>query len=257
MSAICQSHYPERLRTARALPGIAPLSAGDWLEVDDAFAAQMTRREALLKDQKDKVLAHVEDSRPAREEALAEALKLLAHDARYELSTSHVRRPDGQTVDLQGEPLEVLGRLVQEDICLMQKPEGAAEHVLSAACLCFPASWTLAEKIGKPLLAIHDPVAEYDDTLARRVQRLFDGVQVGRPLWRFNQLWYADAELHQPRSVYAPREEVSPIQGDFLRMEKQSIVRLPQTRAVVFSIHTYVLNRADVPEDIARSTRSN
>jgi hypothetical protein len=50
------------------------------------------------------------------------------------------------------------------------------EHVLTAAVLCFPASWHLADKIGRPLTTIHVPVKVYDETLARRVQRLFDGV---------------------------------------------------------------------------------
>ena len=117
------------------------------------------------------------------------------------------------------------------------------EHVLTGAVLCFPASWKLSEKVGRPLTAIHDPVDEYDAGLAARVQRLFDGVQEGRPLWRMNQLWYADPELHQPRSVTAPRAiEDGPEGAAYYRSERQCILRLPQTQAVVFSIHTMVLN---------------
>lgn len=108
-------------------------------------------------------------------------------------------------VDLSDDanPMHLLGRLLQNDFVLMEKR--GAEHVLSAAVLCFPASWRLREKAGQPLTNIHVPVAEYDNDLARRVQRLFDGIQVGRPLWRFNQLWYDDPELFQPRSALEPR----------------------------------------------------
>ena len=60
----------------------------------------------------------------------------------------------------RGDPMGTLGHLVQEDLCLMEKR--GEEHVLTAAVLCFPASWRLADKIGRPLEAIHVPVPEYD-----------------------------------------------------------------------------------------------
>lgn len=117
----------------------------------------------------------------------------------------------------------------------------------TGAVLCFPASWLLSEKSGRPLSAIHETVDEYDTGLARRVQRMFDGVQVGRPLWRMNQLWYADPELHQPRSDITPRAiENKPEGASYYRSERQCILRLPQTQAVVFTIHTFVLNASDV-----------
>ncbi len=253
MTIICQTKFPEELSVARPLPGIAPLAADAWIETDDAYAAQMARRRVLLSDQKPQVLASVEGSEAACQEVLDEALKLLTERSDYQVSGDQITCPDGVSVKLGGAPIETLGRIIQEDICILQKPEGSDEHVLTAACLCFPASWMLSEKIGRPLLAIHKPVDEYSDQTARRVQRLFDGVQVDRPLWRFNQLWYEDAELHQPRSANAQRETVEQGARNFLRMEKQSIVRMPKTKAVVFSIHTFVLHRSSVPEEVAGS----
>ena len=79
------------------------------------------------------------------------------------------------------------------------------------------------------------PVAEYDADLARRVQRLFDGVRPGKPLWRFNRLSYVDPDLHQPTRKQQGQQE------RFIRSERQCIIRLPQTQAVVFAIHTFVV----------------
>jgi hypothetical protein len=121
-------------------------------------------------------------------------------------------------------------------------------QVLTAAVLCFPASWTLSQKIGRPLVRIHAPVDSYDAQVAQRVQRLFDGVQPGRPLWRFNRLWYARADLHQPLPEGATRQKPEPGQQRFFRCEKQAILRLPRTRAVLFSIHTYVVAERDAPD---------
>ena len=129
-------------------------------------------------------------------------------------------------------------------------PEG--HHVLTGAILCFPASWTLAEKLGRGLPGIHGPVAGYAGDLAVRVQRLFDAIRPEAPLWRANALTYADPALHQPRREGQTKPRTRGPDG-YVRSERQCLLRLPVSRAVVFSIHTYVV-RADTlsPEDLAQ-----
>ncbi len=232
---ILQTSIPYDPLTPRPLPGIQPASMDDWLHCDDAFAGQMQRREVLLRERRPDVLAL--DS--AAEPAAQELLELVLHQV-YPGCTDQVTRPDGQVVEIDRTcPLDTLCRLVQEDFCILQKH--GDEHVLTGAILCFPASWCLAEKFMRPLIDIHIPVSGYDENIARRVQRLFDGIRPGRPLWRFNALWYEDAELHQPRSANDRREVRDPGAARFLRSERQTLLRLPETQAVVFSIHTYVL----------------
>ncbi|KIC51458.1 DUF3445 domain-containing protein [Tateyamaria sp. ANG-S1] len=245
MTAILQTHLPDDMRVARALPGIQP-ERGPWLRVDDAYAAQMARREALLAEQPADVLYLDPLARPAAEELLESVLDCLPALG-FEMGEAQLICPDGRCVPMdRTAPLETLGRLCQNDFVLMEKRGDA--HVLTGAVLCFPASWRLSEKAGRPLIDIHIPVEDYTDDLARRVQRLFDGIQVGRPLWRFNQLWYEDPELFQPRSQFEPRRVGAGSQdGSYYRTERQTLLRLPQSRAVVFAIHTYVLARADVP----------
>ncbi|QBF32706.1 DUF3445 domain-containing protein [Thalassococcus sp. S3] len=247
MVVILQRELPQDMRVHRALPGVAPLPAEGWITVDDAFAAQMARREILLREQREEVLFLDEAARPAAQELLETVLALLP-GLGFQVDDRRVTRPDGGVVEVSpSDPLGTLGHLVQEDLCLMEKR--GAEHVLTGAVLCFPASWRLAEKAMRPLISIHEEVQDYDEDIARRVQRLFDGVRVGRPLWRFNRLWYADPELYQPRSAVEPRRiEAGATDAPFLRSERQSIVRLPQSGAVIFAIHTYVLAAEDVPE---------
>ena len=107
-------------------------------------------------------------------------------------------------------------------------------------CYAFPAAWALAEKIGRPLSAIHGPVARYDAGIAARVQRMFDMVSAERPLWRANLLRYDLPDLFQPHTEAAPRPVGRP-DSPFLRSERQVIRRLPASGAVVFSIHTTVV----------------
>ena len=231
----------------RRLPGIQPLDMADWLVMDEAFGPQIALRDRLLKDRREEVFATMGGEEAAAEELLALILTRLGPG--YEDGTGKVTRPDGVTVALDSDhPLLVAGRLVQEDLCLLDQPEGADEHVLTGAVLCFPASWSLSEKLGRPLTAIHDPVPEYEGHLAARVQRLFDALHPDRPLWRANALLYADPALHQPRR-HADRRVQPKGQSPFLRSERQSLLRLPETRAVVFSIHTWVVAWDDLTED--------
>lgn len=241
MIEILQKTLPYDALSPRPLPGIQPFAVDDWLDADDAFSRQMMLRDQLLSEKRDAVLALDEGARPAAEELLDMVLGLA-----YPGASGTITRADGARVMIdRADPLGTLGRLVQEDLCILQK--SGNEHVLTGAVLCFPASWTLAEKFMRPLIGIHDTVDEYDGGMATRVQRLFNGVQPGRPLWRFNALWYHDPALHQPRSVHARREHPKEGEGNYLRSERQCILRLPQSGAVVFSIHTYVLARASLP----------
>ncbi|MDW4496696.1 DUF3445 domain-containing protein [Sulfitobacter sp. D35] len=231
MTEILHDALPDDLDGPRPLPGVAPLAPDGWLRVDDAYTAQMAYRRQLLDTRRTDVLWQDADAGNAADEILDEALKLLTA-REFRIDDGTITCPDGARVSRDLPPLEVLGRTLQEDICLLEKR--GAEHVLTGACLCFPASWRLSEKAGRPLTAIHDPVPEYDAGIARRVQRLFDGVQPGRPLWRFNRLAYVDPDLHQP-------ERKTTGQGNYIRSERQSILRMPRTQPVVFTIHSYVV----------------
>lgn len=228
------------------LPGTVPVGADDWLMRDDAYTAQMALRDRLLAERRADVLAMAPSAEAAPRELLGAVLQVVSAWPGYATTRDAIRRSDGVTVPLDpDDPLAIAARLVQEDLCILQPgPDGA--HILTSAALCFPASWTLAEKLGRPLIGIHTPVADYDAGIAARVQRLFDGIRPGKPLMRGNLFAYDDPALFQPRPEVAPR--VPPKQAHYLRAERQCLLRLPDTGAVVFSIHTCVVRTADLPK---------
>lgn len=230
---------PWRAAHTRRLPGIQPVDGADWLTLDDAYAGQLAARERLLDTRSDAVLAQTGAGQHPAREALASVLELLRQRPGFRVESQAVTCPDGRRVALEGCPLRVLGRLIQEDLCLLVKPDRGAEHLLAGAVLCFPSGWTLAEKIGRPLVAIHGPVPDYDRNIAARVQRLCDGVRAGHPVWR------ANAHLYDSSDLFAPRRETDPVRPqlkrEFLRSERQTLVRLPETDAVLFAIHVSVV----------------
>lgn len=223
------------------LPGMKPLDPSEWLIRDEAFEGQMRLRDRLIADRTEAVHAILDTAQDAAGECLSLVLDALGADPAYVIGRDRVTRPDGETVSLDpSRPLLTIGRMIQSDVCLMQDgPEG---HVLAGAILCFPASWTLSEKIGRPMMDIHGPVPEYDDDVGARVQRLFDAIRPERPLWRANAVMHHDPSLFHPKSEYDPPEvRRGQPGGRYLRSERQALRRLPATGAIVFTIHTTVI----------------
>jgi hypothetical protein len=231
----------------RLAMGIKALALDEWIEIDDRFAAQLAERRRLLEGARDAVLGELPESRPGQRELLA-----LLLDHLPERFPEHYRRIDGRIENLvTGErfalaawddaPLELAGRLVQEDLCLMQR--GDAGYRLVAAALCFPAHWRLADKLGRPLQAIHEPVPGFAERLADPVDRFFANIQATRPVWRLNWSLVDAPTLFRPPEHRGNPRPISAGQAGrqlWLRVERQTLRRLPRSGDVVFGIHTYV-----------------
>jgi len=223
-------------------PGLMPLDPADWFVIHADFAGQMAYRDRLLAERREIVLALLPEGRAAAEELLEAVTAAVAALPGYRVGAGEVMRPDGVTVALDaGDPLACAGRLVADDLCLLLPDPETGEYRLVGAVLCFPSRWRLADKVGRPLTRIHDPVPHYAEDLARRVNRVFEALRVGRPLWRVNWIVHATAELHLPLTLEQkslPPED--PREGLWLRTERQSLLRLPESGAVVFGIKTSV-----------------
>jgi hypothetical protein len=157
---ICQSHLgvaPWMDPLSARLPGLQPVAEGEWLRRDDAFAGQMAYRDRLLAERRGDVVAELSEVGQPERDLLNAVLAQLASDPGYRRDGDVVTRPDGVAVDLSAErPLVTAARLVQEDMLVLEK--GAGAHLLSFGVLCFPASWSLRQKIGRGVAGIHAPV---------------------------------------------------------------------------------------------------
>lgn len=246
---VCQSHLPFEPWLANGkprLPGLSPVPLADWIMTDDAFAAQMAVRDRLIIQHPGDVCATTPGSDDSARELLAILIEEVPLRPGYAVTASGIIRPDGVHVDTGAmATLATAGRLVQEDLVLLQDTGNG--HHMTAGCVCFPASWTLGEKIGKSLLNLHGPVPEFGPDMTARVQRIFTVLQPDQPVMRWNYLVYADPALYQPRPEYA-RRTFSPGGERFVRVERQTLRKLPDTGAVVFAIHTFQV-RADTLDD--------
>ncbi len=254
MDPVLHDHLPFAPWTdpvTRKLPGTRPADAGDWAAVDEAYAGQMALRDRFLTEARDKVLALLPEGCAAADELLRLGLDHAATLPGFSRTANHLTRPDGVTIEVErDDPLGTLGHMFQQDLCILER--GSTAHILTGAVLCFPSGWTLSEKIGRTLDRLHRPVPSYDDPMAKRVQRMFDGLKTGRPIWRANAHSAFTGDLFTPRREADPRpahDGISP----YLRSERQVLFRLPETGAIVFSILTIVIRRESLTPAQARA----
>ena len=229
--------------------GIISLNLDEWLEPDEYYYRELLEKEALLANQNYEVFQSKKGSQLAQQEVLDLIIDYM------NTFHSELVRIDGDKIFIDGikrnfsrkefveMPLNLAGRLVQEDLCLMAP--GDTGYTLEAASLCFPSRWRLIDKIGKRMVDIHSPVPDYEDKLARPVDRFFDKLDINKPVWRVNWSLTDDPDLYQPirkTSTDYSRSINSKNAGDliFLRCERQTLRRLPNTGWILFSIKTYV-----------------
>ncbi|WP_082859315.1 DUF3445 domain-containing protein [Microbulbifer sp. Q7] len=198
-------------------------------------------------------------------------------DLAWQHSAGCLRWPGPAAAIVSGEPLWNASLWVADDLCILMP--GERGYTLVAASLAAPSYWRLEEKIGQPLAEIHRPVPGFAENIGAQVSRFFDHLLPEFPVWRGNWSVVDSAELlhrgessetgssetgsseadsseadssetdsSEAGSSEADSSEVDSSEADndnterglFLRVERQSLRRLPQTGAVVFSIRVMI-----------------
>ena len=238
----------------RMMLGLVARPETELIELDERYPAEMAERRTLLDSRRAEVFAATAGSEAARREALDRIAAVLPvrHPSHFGCDGDALHnRLTGERWDLADppcDPLELAGRLVQEDLCLIGVEEGVP--VLRAAVLCAPSRWRLHEKIGRPLAGIHDRVPLYADTLSAPVDRFMRHLKPGKLTERLNWSVTDDPALFQVEGKHRTGLDPSFTAANagarlFLRVERQTLSRLPRSGFVLFTIrvHTYPLSR--------------
>lgn len=244
-------YAPYRGGPFRLAMGLERLALRDWIEPDDKLASELKEKERLLSERHHEVFAAL----PQAAAGSAETLALLVEHLPKRFPRLYRRRAatlhslvTGQRWDIHNDarhPLDRAGRLVQEDLCLMQRCADTRVYHLVAASLCFPTRWRLADKLGKPLHVIHAPIPGYQEQLANSMDRFFDRLQVNKPVWRLNWAMMDDPTLFQPGGhdhTGVNTAITAENAGDTLwfRTERQTLRRLADSRDILFTIRVRV-----------------
>ncbi|ESQ79842.1 DUF3445 domain-containing protein [Asticcacaulis sp. YBE204] len=201
--------------------GLSPLGDTPWLEQDERLPVYLAEKARLFAETRGTVWG----AEPGSEAAQTEA-----HDL--------IRTLLGLPPETPAEPsLLAAARLVAEDLAILQKsPEGWR---LTAGAICFPSSWLIAEKLGKALHEVHAPVPDFSEGTrnAAVIERIFDNLRPDEPVIRWNWSLYGNDTLHHPHVAPPQRFGNGPdADSVFIRVERQTLRKLPDSGAVLFSI---------------------
>jgi dimethylamine monooxygenase subunit A len=233
------------LRAALGKPfsiGLAPVDIGAWIEPDGRRDAELAlRAEIFARDGRDAF-----DALPGSEAAQAEVAERLSEHLRHNF-------PDlPLTQTRPGEaPLLAISRNVQEDLLVLtREPTG---WTLVAGSLCFPSTWRLREKIGRPMDLIHAAVPGFPGRFSELVGRIFDNLQPDALVERHNLSIYDDGELRHDgvrKGVVKFPADAAVADLAHVRVERQTLLRLPKTGAVLFTVRVRALKVAELQQDV-------
>ncbi len=202
--------------------GLKPLDLDDWLKSQPNDHLLLAERQELIQSKPECVIA----ARPAAESAVRELSGALSD-----------RFPEGVRTENAEDYLEFIGARLAEDICVLSPDEDG--YRLTAAVLCFPNRWKLHEKMGRTVTEIHDPVPEYAEGASRVVDRFLAKLRPLRAFERSNWgIVLSPTLFHPDRADPVTQKNLS---RSFLRVEKQSFLKLPESKAIIFSIRTSIV----------------
>ncbi|GFF49796.1 hypothetical protein IFM51744_07175 [Aspergillus udagawae] len=257
--------------------GLSTISISDLIPMDKTYKERMALRASLLKEYPDVVLGVHDDADPRIRRAVGELYGFVMGTylpTRYPTMFSLSARPGFKSVFLENKvtgktypvemgsqpilkALEILGQTVDEEFLILlpddargqdSDKESEERYFLAAYTAYFPSGFDTRTKLGLRLAAIHDPVPGYKEKLERSMDRFFARVEVGKVVARVNWsittktgLFAAFGGVHG--STAAGKEEIEPemldVDSTVLRCERQTLHRLPRSKALVFAFHTY------------------
>lgn len=139
-------------------------------------------------------------------------------------------------------PLETVARILPQDFCILTPVDSTWR--LSAATVCFTSRWDLPSKMGCTLSEIHDPVPGYESRLSTAVDHVIARLSREQVLKRSNWTLLDTDVLHLPEPVGHAAVPSDMASLRWLRIEHQSLRRLPGQDAIIFTIDTRVHNVA-------------
>lgn len=224
--------------------GLSPLDPARWIEPDANLGFELAEKRHLVAEHGDKVLC----AEAGTEDAQREILERLTHYLTTRHPDLYQRDGDrmhmaGHTVDLSDEtmlPIHRAGLLVQDDLVIMRRGENGWR--VAAAFLAFPSSWKLSEKFGKVMDEVHAPVPGFQggSRNAELINRMFDRLQPGNPVRRMNWSINWRHALYHPVSLPADVVLGTPAENTIIRVERQTLIKLPVSGDILFTIRIYL-----------------
>ena len=144
-----------------------------------------------------------------------------------------------QTTDFPSDVLTLCdwaGRRIEADWVLLS-PDATQHHPVSAGVVCFPSSWSLSAKLGRHMSAVHEPVPALNQRLGNSIDSFLACLEPSAAWERDNWGLCSSPQLDQhPDNASSPLLSTATLSSTWLRWEHQLLIRLPETRSILFGI---------------------
>ena len=245
--AVSPKHTPYDGGSPQFKIGLQPLDMADWIEVDDGLETYLVEKDRLISEFPEQVFAAEEGTEEAQQEVLDILVSYLLenHSETYQLRDGAMVF-GGRIVDLNDAstpPLMIAAKLVQEDLVLMRQQEDGWR--IAVGSVSFPSSWDLVEKFSLVLQDVHKNVPGFEPGTrnASMINRIFDNMLVDQPVRRLNWSAYANPELYHggKKAISLPSLNKDTREDSiFLRVEHQTLRKLPQSGDILFTIRIHI-----------------
>ena len=257
-TAVARPLYrPYRWASADFQLGLRPIRPDTWILIGIDHAEIMRQKHERLSRFRPYYYRTLPESLPAQRELRDQVTTHLLNDHPHSFQRmgSVVRSViTGQTLDLNDdsiEPLLQLSYMIEEDFMLLDESGGIPR--ITAAANAYSSSGRLVASVGHDMEWTHAPVPELTEKLGAKINRLIRTVHAATPCERFNWQLTPMASVFFPHSdphganAAAMQHISAELQRDparvaellWIRVERQTLSRLPGSNATAFSLHTY------------------
>lgn len=279
--------YPFKPGPFRLTMGIRNLSVQHWLLIEPSYLKVVSEKRMLLgnchpdypphKDIRSSTLFAKDEAGPAIKELYTIITKYMLK--KYPMCFSKqgntlYNKITDRSIPYMPDPhaghktlLEQLAETVEEDFIILLKDPSRAntkdgqEYFFKAGVFAFAAGFDPLDRFDTPLLFVHHPIPGYEEKLKPQMNRFFDKLAPGKIVTRSNfsaqthARYFADNDNKghnlPPGHVQTAHDYAS---LDFerqvhYRSERQTLTKLPETGAVVFTIRTYLFPFATVKKE--------
>lgn len=217
-----------------------------WLELESTYRARLSQRKKLHADHGKLVMDELPGSQAASKECVQMVIQYLCQ--RYPILFQYDNWTGMFTNGILGSktdittvhPLTFLTDNIPEDFLITQQDNETGLYRLTAGVACSAVGWDIGEKMGKPLNQIHTPVPDYKEKSEFSMDRYFSKMPCDKPIQRGS--W--DIVVGQPLflqtnepgwKVHTQEDPNLSLSDIYLRVDWQTLRRMPQSRAIVFN----------------------